>query len=96
MFFRLNNHSGIIKLLDWSETDLNVILIIETSKNYIGLLEYIQRRGRLEERQACSIFKQVSERQNILEKSKSIFTYNFQKCIPECLFFLLYCQGEPF
>ena len=62
LFFRLNNHRGIIKLLDWSETDQYIILIMETSENYVDVMKFIEIKGRLTEKQAWSIFNQVSER----------------------------------
>ena len=59
LLFRVNDHPGVVKLLDWCENTDTFIFVLERPKNSIDLFDYIRENGKLKEKEACKIFKQV-------------------------------------
>nr|XP_009860787.2 serine/threonine-protein kinase par-1-like [Ciona intestinalis] len=59
LMIRVNGHHGVIKLLDWYECLDSFILVLERPKNSVDLFDYIREVGRMTEKEACMIFRQV-------------------------------------
>nr|CAB3264886.1 serine/threonine-protein kinase par-1-like [Phallusia mammillata] len=59
LMIRVNGHQGIIRLLDWYECLDSFILILERPASSVDLFDYIREVGRMNEKEACMIFRQI-------------------------------------
>merc|ERR1712168_1348592 len=59
LMLRCYGHPGIIKLVDWYECLDSFILIMERPEKAVDLFDYIREKGKINEREAKIIFKQV-------------------------------------
>jgi len=61
LMLRCYGHPGIIKLVDWYECLDSFILIMERPERAVDLFDYIREIGRVPEKEAAIIFKQILE-----------------------------------
>lgn len=59
LMLRCYGHPGIIKLVDWYECLDSFILIMERPERAVDLFDYIREIGRIPEKEAARIFKQI-------------------------------------
>lgn len=59
LMLRCYGHPGIIKLVDWYECLDSFILIMERPERAVDLFDYIREIGRVPEKEAARIFKQI-------------------------------------
>lgn len=59
LMLRCYGHPGIIKLVDWYECLDSFILIMERPERAVDLFDYIREIGRVTEKEAARIFKQI-------------------------------------
>ena len=69
MFVRVTDHPGVIKLLDWYLDEEFATIVMDRPRNSMDLFDLIAERGKLDERQASKIFKQVSVIRLIFDRS---------------------------
>lgn len=59
LMLRCYGHPGIIKLVDWYECLDSFILIMERPERAVDLFDYIREIGRVTEKEAARVFKQI-------------------------------------